>query len=188
MHPINQYGTEEQKQKFLPRLATGELVGCFGLTEPNHGSNPSGMETRAKKVPGGGYLLNGSKTWITNSPIADIAVVWAKDEEDVIRGFIVERGMKGFETPKIEGKMSLRASITGSISLDDVEVPVACRARLDASTRLVMALRGVHWAPPSFASTRPGGTPWTACSLASRWPLFSCRSSTLPTCRRRLLS
>jgi len=124
MHPINQYGTEEQKQKFLPRLATGELVGCFGLTEPNHGSNPSGMETRAKKVPGG-YVLNGAKTWITNSPIADLAVVWAKDDEGVIRGFIVERGMKGFTTPKIEGKLSLRASITGMIALDDVEVPDA---------------------------------------------------------------
>jgi glutaryl-CoA dehydrogenase len=122
MHPINAYGSEEQKQKWLPRLATGEVVGCFGLTEPNHGSNPNGMETRAKKVPGG-YVLNGSKTWITNSPIADIAVVWAKDEAGDIRGFIVERGMKGFETPKIEGKMSLRPSITGMIMLEDVEVP-----------------------------------------------------------------
>ena len=123
MHPINAFGTEEQKQKWLPKLATGELVGCFGLTEPNHGSNPSGMETKAKKLPGGGYLLNGAKTWITNSPIADLAVVWAKDDEGIIRGFLVERGMKGFETPKIEGKVSLRASITGMISLQDVESP-----------------------------------------------------------------
>jgi glutaryl-CoA dehydrogenase len=122
MHPINAYGSEAQKQKFLPRLATGELVGCFGLTEPNHGSNPAGMETRAKKVSGG-YVISGSKTWITNSPIADIAVVWAKDEKNEIRGFIIERGMKGFSTPKIEGKLSLRASITGMIMLDDVQVP-----------------------------------------------------------------
>ena len=125
MHPINAYGTEEQKQKFLPKLASGEYVGCFGLTEPDHGSDPGSMKTRAKKVDGG-YILNGAKMWITNSPIADIAVVWAKLEEDGkdnIRGFIVERGMKGFETPKIEGKFSLRASITGEISLSDVFVP-----------------------------------------------------------------
>ena len=122
MHPINAYGTEEQRQKFLPRLATGEIVGCFGLTEPDHGSDPGGMKTRAKKASGG-YVLTGAKMWITNSPIADIAVVWAKTEDDVIRGFIVERGMKGFSTPKIEGKFSLRASITGEIVLEDVFVP-----------------------------------------------------------------
>jgi len=122
MHPIHAYGTEEQRQKYLPRLATGEIVGCFGLTEPDHGSDPGSMKTRAKKVDGG-YILNGAKMWITNSPIADIAVVWAKTEDGVIRGFIVERGMKGFTTPKIEGKFSLRASITGEISLQDVLVP-----------------------------------------------------------------
>ncbi len=122
MHPINAYGTEAQREKFLPRLATGELVGCFGLTEPDHGSDPGGMKTRAKKASGG-YVLTGAKMWITNSPIADIAVVWAKTEDDVIRGFIVERGMKGFSTPKIEGKFSLRASITGEIVLEDVFVP-----------------------------------------------------------------
>jgi glutaryl-CoA dehydrogenase len=122
MHPINAYGTEAQREKFLPRLATGELVGCFGLTEPDHGSDPGGMKTRAKKASGG-YVLKGAKMWITNSPIADIAVVWAKTEDDVIRGFIVERGMKGFSTPKIEGKFSLRASITGEIVLEDVFVP-----------------------------------------------------------------
>jgi glutaryl-CoA dehydrogenase len=122
MHPIHAYGSEAQRQKFLPRLATGEIVGCFGLTEPDHGSDPGSMVTRAKKVDGG-YLLNGAKMWITNSPIADIAVVWAKTEDDVIRGFIVERGMKGFTTPKIEGKFSLRASITGEIVLQDVFVP-----------------------------------------------------------------
>lgn len=122
MHPINAYGTEEQRQKYLPRLATGEIVGCFGLTEPDHGSDPGGMKTRAKKA-NGGYVLKGNKMWITNSPIADIAVVWAKTEDDVIRGFILERGMKGFSTPKIEGKFSLRASITGELVMEDVFVP-----------------------------------------------------------------
>ena len=122
MHPIEEFGTEEQKQKYLPRLATGEIVGCFGLTEPDAGSDPGGMKTKATKVQGG-YVLNGSKMWITNSPIADIAIVWAKDESGDIRGFVVERGMKGFSTPEIKGKISLRASITGEIVLENVEVP-----------------------------------------------------------------
>jgi glutaryl-CoA dehydrogenase len=122
MHPIEAYGSDAQKKKFLPKLATGELVGCFGLTEPDAGSDPGGMKTRAKKVDGG-YVLNGSKTWISNSPIADVAVVWGKTEDGTIRGFLVERGMKGFSTPTIEGKISLRASITGEIVLDNVEVP-----------------------------------------------------------------
>ncbi len=122
MHPIYAYGTEEQRMKYLPKLATGEWVGCFGLTEPDHGSDPGGMITKAAKVPGG-YKLNGAKMWITNSPIADVAVVWAKTEDGAIRGFILERGMKGFETPKIEGKFSLRASVTGGIMLSDVMVP-----------------------------------------------------------------
>jgi glutaryl-CoA dehydrogenase len=123
MHPIYAYGTEEQREKYLPKLATGEWVGCFGLTEPDHGSDPGSMITRAKKTTGG-YLLNGAKMWITNSPIADLAVVWAKLDGE-IRGFIVERGMPGFETPKIEGKFSLRASVTGEIVLSDVEIPEA---------------------------------------------------------------
>lgn len=121
MHPIYNYGNEEQREKYLPKLATGEWVGCFGLTEPDHGSDPGSMATKAVKS-GGGYLLNGAKTWITNSPIADLAVVWAK-LDDKIRGFVVERGMPGFETPKIEGKFSLRASVTGGITLNEVEVP-----------------------------------------------------------------
>jgi glutaryl-CoA dehydrogenase len=121
MHPIHAYGTEAQREKYLPKLATGEWVGCFGLTEPDHGSDPGGMVTRAKAVDGG-YVLNGAKMWITNSPIADLAVVWAK-LDDVIRGFVVERAFKGFSTPKINGKMSLRASITGEIVLEDVFVP-----------------------------------------------------------------
>jgi glutaryl-CoA dehydrogenase len=123
MHPINAYGTEEQRQKYLPKLATGELVGCFGLTEPNHGSDPGSMETRAKKVDGG-WSLHGSKTWITNSSIADVFIVWAKDTADeTIRGFILEKGMKGLSAPKIEGKFSLRASVTGEIVMDEVHVP-----------------------------------------------------------------
>ena len=122
MHPIYAYGTEAQKQKYLPKLAKGEWVGCFGLTEPNAGSDPASMQTRAKKVPGG-YSISGSKMWITNSPIADVLVVWAKDDEGEIRGFVLERGMKGLSTPKIEGKFSLRASITGEIVMDVVFVP-----------------------------------------------------------------
>jgi glutaryl-CoA dehydrogenase len=121
MHPIYAYGTEAQRRKYLPKLAKGELVGCFGLTEPDHGSDPGSMATRAEKVQGG-YALTGAKMWISNSPIADVAVVWAK-LDGVIRGFIVERGTKGFETPKIEGKLSLRTSITGEIVLDNAVVP-----------------------------------------------------------------
>jgi glutaryl-CoA dehydrogenase len=121
MYPIYAYGTEAQRKKYLPKLASGELVGCFGLTEPDHGSDPGSMVTRAEKVAGG-YKLTGAKMWISNSPIADIAIVWAK-LDGKIRGFIVERGTKGFETPKIEGKLSLRTSITGEIVLDGAVVP-----------------------------------------------------------------
>ena len=130
MHPIHAYGSEAQREKFLPKLARGEWVGCFGLTEPNHGSDPAGMLSRAKPTDGG-YLLNGSKMWITNSPIADVFIVWAKLEDadgqvggqESIRGFILEKGMQGLSAPKIEGKMSLRASITGEIVMDGVFVP-----------------------------------------------------------------
>jgi glutaryl-CoA dehydrogenase len=121
MHPINAYGSEEQKKKYLPKLASGELVGCFGLTEPNHGSDPGSMETRAKKVDGG-YIVHGNKMWITNSPIADVFIVWGKLDGE-IRGFILEKGMKGLSAPKIEGKFSLRASSTGEIVMDEVFVP-----------------------------------------------------------------
>ncbi len=121
MHPIHAYGNEDQRERFLPKLASGEWVGCFGLTEPDHGSDPSSMVTNAKPVDGG-YLLNGAKMWITNSPISDVAVVWAKLEGE-IRGFLVERDFDGFSTPKIEGKMSMRASVTGEIVLSDVFVP-----------------------------------------------------------------
>jgi len=122
MYPIHAYGTEEQKQRLLPRLATGELVGCFGLTEPNHGSDPGSMESRARKDKGG-FLLSGEKTWITNSPIADVFVVWAKDDAGEIRGFILERDMKGLATPSMKGKFSLRASSTGMIVMEEVRVP-----------------------------------------------------------------
>jgi glutaryl-CoA dehydrogenase len=130
MHPINEYGSEAQRQKYLPKLATGEWVGCFGLTEPNHGSDPASMLTRAKPVDGG-FILNGAKMWITNAPIADVFVVWAKLEnadgsvggQEAIHGFVLEKGMKGLTAPKIEGKMSLRASITGEIVMDEVFVP-----------------------------------------------------------------
>jgi len=122
MYPIYAFGTEEQKQKYLPKLGSGEWVGCFGLTEPDAGSDPASMKTRAKKVDGG-YVLSGSKMWITNSPIADVFVVWAKDDEGDIRGFILDKGMEGLTAPKIEGKFSLRASDTGEISMADVFVP-----------------------------------------------------------------
>ncbi len=128
MHPIYSFGTESQKEKYLPKLASGELIGCFGLTEPNHGSDPSSMETRAKKTTAG-YILNGAKNWITNSPIADIFIIWAKVYGDseipdgTIKGFILEKGMKGLSAPKIDGKFSLRVSVTGEVVMEDVEVP-----------------------------------------------------------------
>ncbi|MBB3451787.1 glutaryl-CoA dehydrogenase [Rhizobium sp. BK313] len=122
MVPINAFGSEAQKQKYLPKLATGEWIGCFGLTEPNHGSDPGSMVTRAKKVDGG-YSLTGAKTWISNAPIADVFVVWAKTEDGVIRGFILEKGWKGLSAPAIHGKVGLRASITGEVVMDNVFVP-----------------------------------------------------------------
>jgi glutaryl-CoA dehydrogenase len=122
MTPIYAYGTEDQRQKYLPKMAKGELLGCFGLTEPDHGSDPGSMKSRAKKVDGG-YALTGTKLWITHAPIADVMVIWAKDEGGVIRGFILERGMKGLSTRKIEGKFSVRASPTGEVVMDSVFVP-----------------------------------------------------------------
>ena len=122
MHPINNFGTKEQKERYLPKLASGEFIGCFGLTEPDHGSDPGGMNTRARKVEGG-YSLSGAKSWISNSPISDVFIVWAKDEVGAIRGFILDEGMDGLSAPKIEGKLALRASITGEIVMDEVFVP-----------------------------------------------------------------
>jgi glutaryl-CoA dehydrogenase len=124
MGPINQFGTEEQKEKYLPKLASGELIGCFGLTEPDFGSNPADMKTNAVKTSDNNYILNGSKTWITNSPIADVLVVWAKEStSNQIKGFIIDRDSEGLETPHINGKLSLRTSVTGMIQMDDVIVP-----------------------------------------------------------------
>lgn len=122
MHPINNFGTKEQKGRYLPKLASGEFIGCFGLTEPDHGSDPGGMNTRARKVEGG-YSLSGAKSWISNSPISDVFIIWAKDEAGAIRGFILDKGMDGLSAPKIEGKLALRASITGEIVMDEVFVP-----------------------------------------------------------------
>jgi glutaryl-CoA dehydrogenase len=149
MHPIHAFGTQAQRETYLPRLATGELVGCFGLTEPDHGSDPAGMQSRAKRVDGG-YRLNGEKTWITNAPIADLFVVWARDDEQKVRGFLLEREMAGLTTPAIEGKFALRASLTGQIAMQDVFVPetmqlpdaVGLKAVFDCLTR---ARFGVAW-------------------------------------------
>ena len=121
MRAIHKFGSEEQKENYLPKMASGSLIGCFGLTEPDAGSDPASMKTNAKQVEGG-FILNGSKTWITNSPIADVLIIWAKDEEGILRGFIVDRGCKGLTTPKLEGKFSLRASVTGQIFMDEVFV------------------------------------------------------------------
>ena len=126
MYPLFAFGSDAQKEKYLPRLASGEWIGCFGLTEPNHGSDPGGMLTRASKADGG-FILNGSKMWITNAPLADVFMVWAKNDEGMVQGFVLERGMKGLSTPKIDGKFSLRASITGEIVMDGVFVPAENR-------------------------------------------------------------
>ncbi len=155
MYPIYRFGSEAQKRHYLPKLASGEMIGCFGLTEPDHGSNPSGMVTNIRK-DGNDYILNGAKMWITNSPVADMAVVWAKDEEGRIRGMIVERGMEGFTTPEIKGKWSLRASITGELVFEDVRIP--------AENLLpdVMGLKG----PLSCLSKARYGIAWGAIGAA----------------------
>ncbi len=151
MYPILAYGTPAQRDRYLPRLATGEWVGCFGLTEPDHGSDPGSMKTRAVKAAGG-WRLTGTKTWITNAPIADVFVVWAKTEDGVIRGFILEKGMKGLSAPKIEGKFSLRASATGEIVMDDVFVPEA---------NLLPAVKGLR-GPFSCLNNARYGIAWGA--------------------------
>ncbi len=155
MYPINEFGSEEQKLKYLPRLASGEIIGCFGLTEPNHGSDPGSMITRIKDM-GDHYLLNGAKMWITNSSIADIAVVWAKDEEGIVRGLIVEKGMEGFTAPETHGKWSLRASVTGELVFDNVKVPK------ENLLPTAMGLRG----PLSCLSSARFGIAWGAIGAA----------------------
>jgi len=149
MWPIWQYGSGEQKQKWLPLLARGEKIGCFGLTEPDHGSDPGGMTTRARRA-GDSFVLNGTKMWITNSPVADLAVIWARDDEDEIRGFLVERGTPGFSTPEIKNKLSLRASVTGEIVLQDCRIPLENQlpeaSGLKAPLRcLTQARYGINW-------------------------------------------
>jgi len=149
MLPIYEFGSEAQKRKYLPKLAKGELIGCFGLTEPNHGSDPDSMETRARKTPGG-FKLSGGKTWISNSPIADVFLIWAKNDEGKIRGYLVEKGMKGLSAPPIHGKVGLRTSITGEVVMDDVLVPVENELPGVAGLRgpftcLNMARYGISW-------------------------------------------
>jgi glutaryl-CoA dehydrogenase len=155
MFPIYQFGSEAQRQKYLPKLASGEWVGCFGLTEPDHGSDPGGMTTRATAVAGG-WQLNGAKVWISNSPIADVFVVWAKAEGEIIRGFILEKGMKGLSAPKIEGKFSLRASATGEVVMDDVLVP---------EENLLPGVRGLR-GPFSCLNSGRYGIAWGALGAA----------------------
>ena len=167
MVPINEFGSEAQKQKYLPKLASGEWIGCFGLTEPNYGSDAGGMITRAKKVPGG-FSLTGSKMWISNSPIADVFVVWAKNDEGIIRGYILEKGMKGLSAPKISGKMGLRASITGEIVMDEVFVPA------ENEFPEVEALKG----PFTCLNSARYGIAWGALG-AAEWCWYAARQYTM---------
>jgi glutaryl-CoA dehydrogenase len=155
MVPIETFGSDVQKRKYLPRLASGEWIGCFGLTEPNHGSDPGSMTTRARKVEGG-YNLTGTKTWISNAPIADVFIIWAKTEDDEIRGFILEKGWKGLSAPAIHGKIGLRASITGEIVLDDVFVPIE---------NLISSIRGLK-GPFTCLNSARFGIAWGALGAA----------------------
>jgi glutaryl-CoA dehydrogenase len=182
MHPIATFGSEEQKQQYLPRLARGEAVGCFGLTEANHGSDPAGMETRAVKQPNGDYILNGSKNWITNSPIADVFVVWARDASDggAVRGFVLDRGMPGLSTTKIAGKFSLRASDTGTIFMEDVRVPAT--ARLPGARGLGGPFSCLNSARFGIAFGALGRRSTWAWARASRWA--ACASATTRLARR----
>ena len=192
MYPIHAYGTEAQRARFLPRLATGERVGCFGLTEPDHGSDPGGMTTRARAAPGG-FVLSGAKMWITNAPIADLFVVWAKDDAGVIRGYLLERGMKGLSTPKIEGKFSLRASTTGEIVMDEVFVPgenalpgvSGLKGPFGCLNNARYGIAWGRWARLSSAGTRRALTPWSARSSAARSRPLSWSRRSSPTCRPR---
>ena len=167
MVPINEFGSEAQKQKYLPKLASGEWIGCFGLTEPNYGSDAGGMITRAKKVPGG-FSLTGSKMWISNSPIADVFVIWAKNDEGVIRGYILEKGMKGLSAPKITGKMGLRASITGEVVMEEVFVPA------ETEVPEVTGLKG----PFTWLNSARSGIAWGALG-AAEWCWYAARQYTL---------
>ena len=192
MHPIYAYGSEAQRRRFLPKLASGEWIGCFGLTEPDAGSDPGGMRTRAEAIDGG-YRLVGSKTWISNSPIADVFVVWAKSEAHggKIRGFVLEKGTKGLSAPKIGGKLSLRASITGEIVMDGVEVSEdallpgsrAWAGRSAASTAPATGSPGGRWARRRTAGSARDSTGSSASSSAARSRRRSCSRRSSPTCR-----
>ncbi len=192
IYPIFAYGSEEQKDKYLPGLVSGELIGCFGLTEPDAGSDPGGMKTRAEKIEGG-YRLRGSKMWISNAPIADVFVVWAKSEahNNEIRGFVLEKGMKGLSAPKIGGKLSLRASITGEIVMDGVEVGEdallpnvsGLKGPFGCLNRHATAFPGVSWVRRKIAGSGRCNTGLTASSLASRSLACSSIKRSLPTCR-----
>lgn len=157
MHPIYSFGSDEQKNKYLPELAQGKLIGCFGLTEPNHGSDPGGMETRARKQKDGSYILNGSKNWITNAPLADVFVIWAKDDDGDIRGFVLEKGTPGLSAPFIHGKCSLRASATGMIFMEDVKVP---------ATAILPKVKGLK-GPFSCLNSARFGISWGALGAAN---------------------
>ena len=180
MVPIFEFGNDATQQKYLPKLATGEWIGCFGLTEPNYGSDAGGMITRARKVEGG-YRLSGAKMWITNSPIADVFVVWAKDDAGDIRGFVLEKGFKGLSAPAIHGKVGLRTSITGEIVLEDVFCPEenafpevrGLKGPFTASTAPATASPGGRWSPPRTAFPAPASTCSTANSSAVRSPPIS---------------
>ena len=194
IYPILSYGSEEQKQKYLPRLVSGEWIGCFGLTEPDAGSDPGGMKTRAVKTDAG-YRLTGSKMWISNAPIADVFVVWAKSEAhgNAIRGFVLEKGMKGLSAPKIGGKLSLRASITGEIVLDNVEVGEdallpnveGLKGPFGCLNRAVTAFPGACSARRNSAGMPPGNTGSIASSSVGRWRRRSSSRRSSPTCRRK---
>ncbi len=192
MYPIYAYGTEAQRRKYLPKLATGELIGCFGLTEPDHGSDPGGMVTRAEKVAGG-YRLNGAKTWISNAPVAHLAVVWAK-LDNVIRGFIVERGSKGFRRPRSKASSACapRSPASSCWKTSSSRRTICCRtsrvspARSAVSTMRATAFPGAPWAPPSSAGTVRGNTRSSASSSAARLPPISWCKRSSPTCRPRL--
>ena len=194
MYPIYAYGNDEQRQKYLRKLSTGEYVGCFGLTEPDAGSDPGAMMTVAEPVDGG-YRLRGSKTWISNSPIADVFVIWAKSRahQNKVRGFILEKGMRGLSAPKIEGKLSLRASITGQIVMDDVEVPESAllpdASGLQAAFNCLNRARfGIAWGVMGAAEdclhrARPMRS--IASNSAARWRRHSSCKKSWPTCRRK---
>ena len=194
IYPIHAYGSEAQRQKFLPGLCSGTLIGCFGLTEPDAGSDPAGMKTRAEKTATG-YKLTGSKMWISNAPIADVFVVWAKSEEHggKIRGFILEKGMNGLSAPKIGGKLSLRASVTGEIVMDEVEVGEdallpnveGLKGPFGVSTEPAMALPGVLWARLSFVGTPHCDMVWTGNNSTNPWRKPSYSRKSLPICKQK---